>query len=88
LLNDRRINGTASEPMTHTVYLTPRERDVVRRVVAGRTNREIADELGLTIQAVKNLLSTVFLKCHVRNRVELTLFVLRHVTRSEEKNHR
>jgi len=46
--------------MTAMVDLALRERDVVGGVVAGRTNREIADELGLTIQAVKNLRSAVF----------------------------
>ena len=64
--------------MTNRFDLTPRERDVVRAVVGGRTNREISDELGLTVQAVKNVLSTVFLKCRVRNRLELALFTLQH----------
>jgi DNA-binding NarL/FixJ family response regulator len=57
------------------IVLTPRERDVVRGVAAGRTNKEIARALGLKEQGVKNVLSTVFLKCHVRNRLELALFV-------------
>jgi two-component system nitrate/nitrite response regulator NarL len=62
--------------------LTPREREVVRGVVAGRTNREIAGALGLTVQTVKNVLSMVYLKCHVRNRVELALLAVRHDRRS------
>jgi len=60
------------------VELTPREREIVRGVVAGRTNRELARELGLNEQSVKNVLSTVYLKCHVRNRLELALFAIRH----------
>ena len=61
-----------------TVYLTPRERDVVRGVIAGRKNREIADELGITVQAIKNVLSITYEKCQVRNRVELALYAMRH----------
>jgi DNA-binding NarL/FixJ family response regulator len=61
--------------------LTPREMDAVRGVVSGKTNREIAEELGLTLQAVKNVLSAVFEKCRVRNRVELAVFALRHLLR-------
>jgi DNA-binding NarL/FixJ family response regulator len=60
------------------VQLTPRERDVVRRVIAGRRNREIADELGLTEQTIKNVLSTAYGKCHVRNRLELLLYAVHH----------
>jgi len=57
--------------------LTPRERDVIRGVVAGRTNAEIADELGVGEQAVKNLLSGVYHKYHVRNPLQLAVLVLR-----------
>lgn len=64
--------------MTPPVQLTPRECDVVRGIVAGRKNREIARDLGLGEQAVKNLLSIVYGKCHVRNRLELALFALRN----------
>jgi len=58
------------------IVLTPRERDVVRGVIFGRTNREIARELNVGEQAVKNLLSIVYQKCHVRSRLELALFAV------------
>jgi DNA-binding NarL/FixJ family response regulator len=60
------------------IVLTPRERDVVHGILASRTNKEIAQTLGLTVQAVKNILSAVYGKCHVRNRLELALFAVRH----------
>lgn len=58
------------------IVLTPRERDVVRGVIFGRTNREIARELNVGEQAVKNLLSIVYQKCHVRSRLELALLAV------------
>jgi DNA-binding NarL/FixJ family response regulator len=61
-----------------TIHLTPRERDVLRGIIGGRTNREIANALGLREQAVKNILSTVYEKCHVRNRLELMIYAVRH----------
>jgi DNA-binding NarL/FixJ family response regulator len=73
---------------TPTVDLTPRERDLVERIVAGRTNREIARELGLTEQSVKNLLSIVYQKCHVRNRLELALFAVKHRLASNDERGR
>jgi DNA-binding NarL/FixJ family response regulator len=63
---------------TATIHLTPRERDVLRGIIGGRTNREIANALGLREQAVKNILSTVYEKCHVRNRLELMIYAVRH----------
>jgi DNA-binding NarL/FixJ family response regulator len=60
------------------IELTPRELDVIRGIVAGCTNREIARDLGLSVQAVKNVLTTVYQKCHVRNRLELAIFSLHH----------
>ena len=60
------------------VELTPRELDVIRGIVAGYTNREIARDLGLSVQAVKNVLTTVYQKCHVRSRLELAIFSINH----------
>ena len=63
------------EPPTD-VWLTPRERDLMRRIVAGYTDREIARDLGLTERAVKNALSILYEKCEVRNRLDLVLFAV------------
>jgi len=60
------------------LILTPRERDVLRGIMAGRTNKEMARSLGLKEQGIKNVLSIVFQKCQVRSRLELALFALRH----------
>lgn len=50
--------------------LTPRERAVVRCVADGRTNREIAQELGVGEETVKTLLSRACAKLGVRRRAE------------------
>lgn len=50
--------------------LSPREREVLRLVAAGETNRAIAEQLGVSDQTVKTLLSRVFGKLDVRKRAE------------------
>ena len=50
---------------------------MLRRVVGGQTNREIALACGITVQSVKNVLSSVYAKWHVRNRVELAVRAVR-----------
>ena len=64
--------------------LTPRERDLLRGITAGRTNREMATEFGLREQSIKNVLSTVYQKCQVRSRLELALFAIRHRLMTED----
>jgi DNA-binding NarL/FixJ family response regulator len=50
--------------------LTPREREVLRLVVAGGTNVQIAAELGISSETVKTLLARVYAKLGVRRRAE------------------
>ena len=53
--------------------LTPREREIVSLVVTGASNKDIAWQLGLNEQTVKNHLRKIFDKLQVVNRVELAL---------------
>lgn len=55
--------------------LTPREADVVGGVSRGRPNREIAAELGISVQTVRHHLKAIFGKVHVSSRLELALLV-------------
>lgn len=50
--------------------LSPRERDVLRLVAAGATNREIAARLEVGDETVKTLLARSFAKLGVRRRAE------------------
>jgi DNA-binding NarL/FixJ family response regulator len=58
--------------------LTPRERQIIRVLAAGATNREIAARLGLSEQTVKNRLSVIYGKLGVRNRLEAVVHARRH----------
>ena len=50
--------------------LTPRETEVLARTSRGGTNAQIADELGITVHAVKFHLGSIFRKLEVQNRTE------------------
>jgi DNA-binding NarL/FixJ family response regulator len=50
--------------------LSPREREVLRLVAGGATNREIATQLGVSDETVKTLLARTFAKLGVRKRAE------------------
>jgi two-component system nitrate/nitrite response regulator NarP len=56
--------------------LTPRETDVVRCVVQGRRNKEIARDLGISEGTVKMHLHNLYEKLSVGSRTELALLAL------------
>lgn len=58
--------------------LTPREEQVVALVVDGLSNREVADELGLSEHTIKKYLLRIFDKVGISSRVELVLYAMSH----------
>ena len=67
--------------------LTPREQQIAQQVAAGRSNKVIAADAGITERTVKAHLNSIFRKTGVRNRVQLALAIgrsdggrLRHST--------
>lgn len=50
--------------------LTKRENEVLKLVAEGKTTKEIASELYLTVGTVRNYISTIFEKLEVSNRIE------------------
>ena len=56
--------------------LTPREMDVLRWVVKGKTNQEIGLELGISQKTVEKHLESVFAKLKVTSRVEAAVLAV------------
>jgi DNA-binding NarL/FixJ family response regulator len=52
-------------------FLSAREQEVIRDMIQGLTNHEIATRLGISEKTVKTHLSTVFRKLHIRRRGDL-----------------
>ncbi|OCA85015.1 response regulator transcription factor [Pseudobacillus wudalianchiensis] len=50
--------------------LTEREKEVLALVAEGKNTKEIADELQIKNGTVRNYISTIFDKLHVKNRIE------------------
>src|SRR4029453_10155720 len=75
------VDAIVLKPADHRqskTKLTTRERDIVAAIVDGASNREIAEQFGLSPQTVKNHLSSIFDKLGVSNRLELALYAVNH----------
>jgi DNA-binding NarL/FixJ family response regulator len=58
--------------------LSPRELQVMQSLAAGSTNREIAEELGISVKTVDTHRSHVLKKLGLRNNSDITRFAIRH----------
>jgi DNA-binding NarL/FixJ family response regulator len=58
----------------HIAGLTARELEVLRLVAAGKSNREIAGELYLSVETVARHLFNIFYKIEVNSRTAATGF--------------
>lgn len=64
--------------------LTSRELQVIALIVAGYTNKDLADKLGISEHTAKHHLTNIFDKLGVSNRLELVLFAINHQLIKEE----
>ena len=69
---------TAARRQSRAFGLTPREVEIIRAVVAGCSNREIAARVSITENTVKSHLTHIFNKSGASSRVELALFAAHH----------
>lgn len=65
-----------SPKLHHT--LTPRETDILRKIGEGKSNKEIAEELALSVGTVKNHISVLLDKLDLRDRTQLAIFAIRN----------
>jgi DNA-binding CsgD family transcriptional regulator len=82
LLSAIRAFAGVHAPTLPEVYLTPRwsrlltpkEMQIVELVVTGKSNLEVAKELGNTEQCIKNYLNRIYAELDIKSRVQLVLF--------------
>ena len=66
--------------------LTPREREVLLRVAKGLTNREVAEEFGISPRTVETHRERVMSKLRIRTVAGLTRFVVENELGEEDED--
>ncbi len=74
----RLLRRSEEEELTIDPSITPRELDILKLVGEGRSNREISEELGLSVGTVKNHMSQLMDKLELRDRTQLAIYAIRH----------
>jgi len=69
------LKALRSDRRANTSDLSVREREIVRQLLTGSKNKEIAAALSISEKTVKNHLSNVFDKLGVKDRLELAVMV-------------
>ncbi|MEK6802689.1 MAG: response regulator transcription factor [Nitrospirota bacterium] len=67
------------EPERSRYLLSPQERRLLPLIAQGKTNKEIAAELGLSDKTVKNYLANVYSKLHLNRRSQAAAFYLKTI---------
>ncbi|ULA61425.1 MAG: DNA-binding response regulator [Nitrospira sp.] len=67
------------EPERGRHLLSPQERRLLPLIAQGKTNKEIAAELGLSDKTVKNYLANVYSKLHLTRRSQAAAFYLKTI---------
>lgn len=70
------IDNTVPSELRHIEELTDRERDVLKLVGKGMSNKEIAKKLYISEGTVKNYISNLYGKLEVDDRSKLTLYAI------------
>jgi two-component system, NarL family, nitrate/nitrite response regulator NarL len=61
-----------------TYGMTPRELEIMAKIVSGYSNKEIAKKLSISQDTVKHHVTNIYDKVGVYNRLELALFAIHH----------
>ncbi len=65
------------DPNEHFVPLSPREMEILQFVTRGMSNKQIALELGISHQTVKNHMTSILKKLDVEDRTQAAVYALR-----------
>lgn len=77
----RRVRGTrgrGEQDQETATRLSPQQRRVLHLISLGKSNRQIADELGISEKTVRNYLTEIYDVIDVHSRTQALLWALRH----------
>jgi pimeloyl-ACP methyl ester carboxylesterase/DNA-binding CsgD family transcriptional regulator len=75
---DARTQASHNEGVVDAPRMTEREVEVLRLIASGATNREIADNLAISVRTVERHITHIYGKIGARGKADATTYALRH----------
>jgi pimeloyl-ACP methyl ester carboxylesterase/DNA-binding CsgD family transcriptional regulator len=72
------VVGESAPGVMSGAALTPRETEVLHLLACGRTSREIAGELSLSVRTIGRHITNIYAKIGARTRADATAYAIRH----------
>ena len=72
------VNPTLEDVLDASTALSPRERQVLQMIAEGRSTKEIADQLSISVKTVESHRKKIMEKTNLHTVAELTKFAIRH----------
>jgi DNA-binding CsgD family transcriptional regulator len=66
--------------------LPPRQAQVIQHMLHGRSDKQIAQELGIAVPTVRAHVTRLFRRFELSDRIELVLHIVGHVHRRSKRN--
>lgn len=66
------------------VEFTKRERDVIKKIIEGKSKKQIASDLLISYHTVKAIFEHIYEKANVHSKVELVVFLFKNDLELEE----
>ncbi len=77
IVNELRRQSDTTPGGQSIAQLSEKEVEIIRYLASGMSNKEIAEHLAYSEKTVKNYLSIIFQKLHLRDRTQVAIFALR-----------
>lgn len=74
----RRAPNVANLPGTASVQLSPREREVLQLLAEGRTNKEVAAQIGTSVKTVENQRARIMTKLDFHSLTDLVRYAIQN----------
>jgi DNA-binding CsgD family transcriptional regulator len=74
----RIIDNSSALVRLKSIYgLSNRESQIVSSIIAGKSYKEIADQLFISYETVKTHINNIYRKCNIKNKMELAQLLIK-----------